>query len=148
MEGKYQWRTATDYYQSYTTLWSVLWPETERWQSFSCIPKLSSQHNTSLTHVTNRPVYEMELMWSTTENREEHKVTSDKSMVVLPMILTLTMRRNMVKLVNIRIFYHMLAECEPTLADFQVCPGKDLIEECIACKTVQKDKWGRCIASE
>ena len=23
------------------------------------------------------------------------------------------------------------------LADFQACPGKDLIEECTACKTVQ-----------
>ena len=57
-------------------------------------------------------------------------------MVVLPMIVTLTIRRNMVKLVNIGIFYHVLAECEPILADFQVCPGKDIIEECITCGTV------------
>ena len=50
--------------------------------------------------------------------------------------------------INIKTFYHVLAEQEPTLADFWVCPGKDLIEECTACKTEQKDNWGRCIASE
>ena len=64
------------------------------------------------------------------------------------MTVTLTIRRNMVKLVNIRIFYHMLVECEPTLVNFQLCPGKDLIEERIACKTVQKDNQGSCIANE
>ena len=64
------------------------------------------------------------------------------------MTVTLTIRRNMVKLVNIRIFYPVLVECEPALVDFQVCPGKDLIEEWITCKMVQKDNWGRCIASE
>ena len=30
-----------------------------------------------------------------------------------------------------------MVECEHILANLQVCPSKDLIEECIACKTVQ-----------
>ena len=53
------------------------------------------------------------------------------------MIVTLTMRRNIVELVNIRTFYHVLAEHEPILVDFQACPDKDVIEECSTCKTVQ-----------
>ena len=64
-------------------------------------------------------------------------------MVVLPMIVTLTMQRNIVELVNIRIFYHILAECEPILADFQACPDKDVIEECRACETVQLRHLGK-----
>ena len=28
-------------------------------------------------------------------------------------------------------------KCEQTLADFQACPGKDHIEECITIRTVQ-----------
>ena len=31
----------------------------------------------------------------------------------------------------------MLTKCEHKLVDFQACPGKDDIEECSACKTVQ-----------
>ena len=67
-------------------------------------------------------------------------------MVVLPMIVTSTIRRNIVQLVNIKTFYHVLHE--HILADLQVCPGKDIIGECIICRTVQKDNQGRCIASE
>ena len=67
-------------------------------------------------------------------------------MVALPMIVTLTMRKNIVQLVKIKTFYQVLHE--HILVDFQVCPGKDLIEEYIACKTVQKDNPGRCIVSE
>ena len=59
-------------------------------------------------------------------------------MVVLPIKVTLTVRRkNVSELVNIRTFYHMIAECEHILADFQACPGKDVIEECSASGTVQ-----------
>ena len=35
-----------------------------------------------------------------------------------------------------------MAEREHILADFQVCLGKDVIRECIACKTVQLGQLG------
>ena len=35
-----------------------------------------------------------------------------------------------------------MAENEHILVDFQVCPGKDVIEECITCKTVQLRQMG------
>ena len=51
------------------------------------------------------------------------------------MVVTLTMRRNIVELVNIKIFYHMLHK--HILVEFRVCPGEVVIEECITCNTVQ-----------
>ena len=33
-------------------------------------------------------------------------------------------------------------ECEQILADFHACPGKDVIEECIAITTVQSRDLG------
>ena len=40
-------------------------------------------------------------------------------------------------MVNINIFYHVLAEHEQILADFQACPTEDIIAECSACTPVQ-----------
>ena len=39
-------------------------------------------------------------------------------------------------------FYHMLAECEHILVDFQAFPGKDVIEECSAWRTVKSRDSG------